>query len=103
MIRAPLCVLAALGLSACMAPPPAPTAPLPGDPPGAAALCNAAPAQGLIGRTASTDTGASALAQSGARTLRWGPPGSMWTMDFRQDRVNLRYDAAMTITEISCG
>lgn len=103
MIRAPLCVLAALGLSACMAPPPAQTGPLPGDPQGGGALCNAAPAQGLIGQTASAETGARALAQSGARTLRWGPPGGMWTMDFRQDRVNLRYDAAMTITEISCG
>lgn len=65
--------------------------------------CEAAAASTLVGRTAGSDTGARALALTGARSLRWGPPGALWTMDYRQDRVNVRYDDAMTITEITCG
>jgi hypothetical protein len=65
--------------------------------------CKADAASALIGQTASSETGARALALTGARTLRWGPPRSVWTMDFREDRVNVRYDDAMRITEVSCG
>ena len=36
-------------------------------------------------------------------TLRWGPPNAAWTMDYRQDRVNVRYDERMKIVEITCG
>jgi hypothetical protein len=71
--------------------------------PGAAGVCNAAPAQGLVGQRASSESGARALALTGARTLRWGPPGTIWTMDYRTDRVNIRYDAALVIVEASCG
>ena len=65
--------------------------------------CQADPAQALLGQKASAETGARVLAMTGARTLRWGPPGAIFTMDYRTDRVNLLYDAAMTITEIRCG
>ena len=41
--------------------------------------------------------------ESGAEVLRWGPPNSAWTMDYRTDRVNVRYDEARQITEITCG
>ncbi len=69
----------------------------------AAMACNADPAQRHLGQTASAATGGAILEDSGARTLRWGPPNSAWTMDYREDRVNVRYDAAMTITGITCG
>lgn len=65
--------------------------------------CNAQRAQALMGQKASSETGARALSLSGARQLRWGPPDAVWTMDLRGDRVNVRYDAAMTITGITCG
>lgn len=65
--------------------------------------CTADPAQRHLGQTASAATGAAILKDSGARTLRWGPPNSAWTMDYREDRVNVRYDGAMTITGITCG
>ena len=68
-----------------------------------AGTCNAAAAQGHIGHQASEAMGAAILRDSGAKTLRWGPPNSVWTMDYREDRVNVRYDEAMTITEITCG
>ena len=65
--------------------------------------CDAAPAQYHVGRDVSEQAGAAILEESGARTLRWGAPNSAWTMDYRQDRVNVRYDEARTITEITCG
>ena len=65
--------------------------------------CNAAPAQYHIGHDATQAMGTAVLKDSGARTLRWGPPNSAWTMDYREDRVNVRYDAAMKIVEITCG
>ena len=65
--------------------------------------CNAAAAQGHIGHTASQGMGAAILKDSVAQSLRWGPPESVWTMDYRPDRVNVRYDRDMKITEVTCG
>ena len=65
--------------------------------------CNASAAQSHIGQRATEMTGTAILKDSGARSLRWGPPRSAWTMDYREDRVNVRYDDAMKITEITCG
>lgn len=69
----------------------------------AAQLCNAEPAQDRVGLVATQSSGTAILKASGARTLRWGPPNSAWTMDYREDRVNVRYDSAMNIVEITCG
>jgi hypothetical protein len=66
-------------------------------------LCDAARVQSYAGQTVTAAMGAAILKESGARTLRWGPPRSAWTMDYRQDRVNVRYDDAMRITDITCG
>jgi hypothetical protein len=101
MVRLPLCAGLALGLAACATTTPPAEDGLPERPP--AGTCDAASAQALVGRRASGEAGAAILARSGARMLRWGPPRSAWTMDYREDRVNVRYDDAMTITEITCG
>lgn len=66
-------------------------------------VCDAAAAQSRVGKRADQTAGEAILKASGARSLRWGPPNSAWTMDYRQDRVNVRYDSAMTIIEITCG
>ena len=66
-------------------------------------VCNAAPAQYHIGHDATQSMGEAILKDAGARTLRWGAPNSAWTMDLREDRVNVRYDDAMKILEITCG
>lgn len=76
----------------------APAVPAPGT-----QTCRAEAAARLVGQIASSETGARALALAGARTLRWGPPNSAWTMDYREDRVNVRYDETMRITEVTCG
>ncbi len=73
----------------------------PADP--APMACKAEPAQYHVGHDATAAMGAAILKDAGARTLRWGPPNAAWTMDYRQDRVNVRYDAAMKIVEITCG
>ena len=96
--------LAAIGLAGCatsVADGAAGSAPEPGA--GAALICNAEPAQYHVGHDATQAMGAAILKDSGARTLRWGAPNSAWTMDYRQDRVNVRYDGAMKIVEITCG
>lgn len=72
-------------------------------PPPNAMVCDAAAAQSFAGRGADQAVGDAILKASGARSLRWGPPNSAWTMDYREDRVNVRYDAQMTITDITCG
>ena len=95
-----LYLFAALPLAACTASPPAESTPPQQREPGG---CDAEPAGTLIGQKATATSGASALELTGAQSLRWGPPGVMWTMDYRPDRVNVRYDEGMTITEITCG
>ena len=65
--------------------------------------CDAAPAHSRVGQRITETTGAAILAETGARTLRWGPPDSAWTMDYSEDRVNVRYDANMVISEVTCG
>lgn len=69
----------------------------------AASTCNAEPAQYHIGHNATQAMGTAILKDSGARSLRWGPPDSAWTMDYREDRVNVRYDGNMKITGVTCG
>lgn len=56
-----------------------------------------------IGQKVTAELGAEMLAKSGARTLRWGAPGTAMTMDYRQDRLTVSYDDAMMITSARCG
>ena len=98
-----IALAAATGLTGCAATgtPPGSAAATPEAP--AAMTCKAEPAQYHIGHDATQAAGAAILKDTGARSLRWGPPDSAWTMDYREDRVNVRYDAKMKITGITCG
>lgn len=69
----------------------------------AAGQCDAEAVQIHLGERANQTLGARILEGSGASILRWGPPNSAWTMDYREDRVNVRYDEEMIITAITCG
>jgi hypothetical protein len=97
--------LAAFSLAGCVVSinddAPAGADPVP--PPPRPMICDAGAAQSHVGRDATKTVGETILKDSGARTLRWGPPGAAWTMDYREDRVNVRYDGQMTIVEITCG
>ena len=67
------------------------------------AACNATKAQQFIGRKASSSIGNSVLDMTDARRLRWGAPDSVFTMDYREDRVNVIYDEEGIVTRIYCG
>ena len=72
-------------------------------PPSAEMKCDADAAQGHVGQVATAEVGGAILKAAGARTLRWGPPRWAMTMDYRQDRVNVMYDDAYKITQVTCG
>lgn len=65
--------------------------------------CDASAAQSLVGERATSQLGERLLQLTGARTLRWAPPNSALTMDFRADRLTVAYDDAYLIERISCG
>ena len=92
-------LIAALALTACdpITPPPESTPPPP------AGACNAAPAQGLLGRPSSPELAREAQRLTGARVWRWLRPGQMVTMEFRADRLNLRLNAGDKVEAITCG
>ncbi|MBO9582132.1 MAG: peptidase inhibitor I78 [Sphingobium sp.] len=69
----------------------------------AQAQCNDGKLDQFVGQKASADLGATMLTASGAKTLRWGPPRSAMTMDFRADRLTVAYDDALTIVSARCG
>lgn len=65
--------------------------------------CNAATARDLVGQKATADLGAELQRRTGAKHLRWVPPRSAVTMDYRADRLTVGYDDTYTIVRISCG
>jgi hypothetical protein len=69
----------------------------------AQAACDQAPGQDFVGRMATAETAAELLRATGARTLRWAPPRTAITMDYRFDRLTVAYDDGMAITRVSCG
>ncbi|MEO5706761.1 MAG: I78 family peptidase inhibitor [Alteraurantiacibacter sp.] len=99
MTRMTFMLAAPLTLSACA------TTPADGEPPARppAGECDASGVQDHVGHTASAQAGATLLRLTGARTLRWVPPRTAVTMDFRQDRLTVSYDDDMVIERISCG
>lgn len=97
----PVATLAALAsLAACAATPP----PQASDPPvrEPAGKCDREVARTFVGQKATAALGAEMLAATGARTLRWVPPRTAVTMDFRPDRLTVTYDDDMVITQASC-
>ena len=66
-------------------------------------LCQADGAQGFVGRAAMAELGAELLRLTGARALRWVPPRTAVTMDYRADRLTVSYDDNRIIERISCG
>ncbi len=59
--------------------------------------------EAYIGRKASAELGVQLLARTGARALRWAPPRSAMTMDFRPDRMTVSYDDDMVVISARCG
>lgn len=72
----------------------------PADP---ADTCRAEPAKVYSGQTATAELGAELLRQTHAREIRWVPPGTAVTMDYRPWRLTVAYDETMRIISITCG
>lgn len=72
-------------------------------PAGIAHKCDASSVQSNLGAKATAALAADLLKQSGSRTLRWLPPRTAMTMDYRQDRLNIGYDDNYVIERIMCG
>jgi Peptidase inhibitor I78 family len=92
-------IVAPVLLSACVSgPKPAP------EPDGPAYYaCDAAPAQAFVGKLSNPDRNMEIQRLTGASTLRWIGPNMAVTMDYREDRVNVYYNADQFVTQISCG
>ncbi|WP_213981816.1 I78 family peptidase inhibitor [Sphingomonas sp. dw_22] len=65
--------------------------------------CNANGLKRLIGQQRSPEAETLAKQLSNAKTVRWLEPGSVMTMDFRPDRLNLNVDEQGRITSARCG
>jgi hypothetical protein len=68
-----------------------------------AGRCDAGPLRQFTGSLATADLGQVLLTRSGARTIRWLQPNTAATMDYRQDRLNVRLDARNFIIDANCG
>lgn len=66
------------------------------------AECKAEAGQSFVGQKATGEVGAALIKATGARTLRWVPPRTAVTMDFRPDRLTVSYDDDMVIERVSC-
>ena len=65
--------------------------------------CDASNAQEFVGERATQELGQILMERTGAQILRWGPPNSAMTMDYRVERLTVSYDQNMVIEMISCG
>ena len=65
--------------------------------------CDASSAQSMLGQRATQELGGELLRMTGAETLRWVPPRTAVTMDYRPSRLTVTYDDDYAITKISCG
>lgn len=65
--------------------------------------CGASRVQDRIGRRYDEALGESIREQSGAGALRVMRPGYAYTLEFREDRLNVRVDEGDVITDIGCG
>ncbi len=102
MIRRLSPLIAIAALAACATPPVEvadPNVP----PPAPLGRCDATKAQRLIGQPATPALIDSARRESAAALTRLIKPGTMVTMDYRQDRLNVTVDEQNRITAIRCG
>ena len=66
-------------------------------------FCNAEPGQLFVGQKADGASGLAIRQATGADEVRWAPPRTAMTIEFKEGRVTVAYDDAMTITAVTCG
>jgi hypothetical protein len=57
----------------------------------------------FIGQSATSEVGAAILRATHSAVLRWAPPGTALTMDYRADRVTVDLGSDNRITKLNCG
>ena len=72
-------------------------------PPPQSTACGAEKVQHYVGKKRSTAISESVAALSGAKSIRWIEPGMAVTMDFREDRLNVKLDEKGVILSFTCG
>ena len=65
--------------------------------------CDATRAQSLVGEAATDELVERARVAAGAATARTLRPDQMATLEYREDRLNLRLDASGVVASIDCG
>lgn len=88
-------------LAGCVTPPADP--PDPNVPPPAPGHCDATASQRLLGKPVTPALVETARRGSRAALVRTITPGTMVTMDYRPDRLNVTVDARNMVTAIRCG
>lgn len=68
-----------------------------------AAVCDAKPAQSLVGQNSTASVVESARARSGAQLARILRPGQIITKEFDAQRLNLEVDGNGRILSVRCG
>ena len=68
-----------------------------------AGTCDAAAASGLVGQMATADVVDKARRSTRSKAVRVIAPGTMVTMDYRSDRLNLEVDERRVVTRVRCG
>jgi uncharacterized membrane protein len=68
-----------------------------------AATCDAGSAHSFIGNAAGTQTAEQARVAARAKTVRMLTPGTIVTMEYRADRLNLTIDESGHIAKAHCG
>jgi hypothetical protein len=88
-------------LAACsMAQPPADSPPQHGGTP--EHQCDPSNIQQFVGKRRSADVEQRMMQVSGAAIVRWVPPGTAITMEFRSDRLTVYLDSSNRVERISC-
>ena len=93
-------LLLAITLPACAAAEPV-ELPLRGQ--GSGVICRSYGLDKFVGREAGTKLAAELRKASGAKTIRWVRPGSMITMDYRDDRLTVRLSERNRVIAANCG
>ena len=65
--------------------------------------CDAKPVAYAKGKKATAELAGKLMKEAGATILRWIPPRSAVTMDYSSSRINIVYDDAYIITDVTCG
>lgn len=69
----------------------------------ARAICRAEGLHSYVGQAATAEIGAEILKESRARVLRWIAHGSVVTMEFSEQRVNVKLTPDNRIEAVTCG